>query len=227
MEPHTYQGTGYIEDDSWSQPIYDPPFPGVNMTTFPNPFILQPGMVRLDPDGNPSFDNSFFASHHASDLMQPPGGISRTAQESQHNINNFISNGNRSQQHTHTNASIPRNSLPTDQLQNLFAPSFPMADNDNEPQQPLDNATLVEEDLDESEYVTTPRTPHVSKRARKPLIPNPSPEEWERSKPEIQSLYFGNHTLKDTKTEMERRGFHAESVTVLSLSLSAPESVLY
>jgi hypothetical protein len=180
--------------------------------------MMQPGIGHLDPDGNTSFDNNFYASVI---MTQAPGGMGRTPQAPANNIDNFMANGNGSQGHTHAN--IPRGSVAMEQIQTLFAPPFPMADNNIEPQHPPGNPILAEEGQDESEYVTVARTPHVSKRARKPPSPNPSPEEWERRKLEIHSLYFGKHTLEDTRTEMKDKGFDAESVTAPSLR---PESII-
>jgi hypothetical protein len=208
MAPPAYQGIGGHEDYPWGQPTYGLPFPDDDMNTVTNPYITQPGIGHLDPDGNVSFDNNFYAGII---MMQAPVGTGRTPQASLNNIDNFMPNGNGPQGHTHDN--IPRGSAANEQMQNLFASSFPMANN-NPPGIP----NPAEEGQDESEYVAVARTPHVSKRTRKPPTPNPSSEEWERRKLEIQSLYyFGNHTLEYTRAEMEKNGFHAQSVTAPSL----------
>jgi len=213
MAPPAYQGIGGHEDYPWGQLAYGLSFPEDDMNAVTNPYITPPGIGHMDPDGNTSFDNNFYAGI----MMQPPVGTGRTPQASPNNIDNFMPNGNGSQGHTHANT--PRGFAADEGIQNLFAPSFPMANNNIEPQHPPSIPILAEEGQDDSEYVTVARTP---KRTRKPPSPNPSSEEWERRKLEIQSLYyFGNHTLEDTRTEMENNGFYAKSVAAPPLRLES------
>lgn len=131
-------------------------------------------------------------------------------------INNLVAHGN--DPRVYNDANIPRGGVAMEQIQALLTPSFQLTDSNTESQRLRGNATSAKEGQEEPGYVTHGKAPHVTKVTHK--TSGPSPEEWQKWKSEIYSLYVvDNYTLKMTREKMAEKGFYAESVTSPFFSL--------
>jgi hypothetical protein len=183
---------------------------------FTNLDIMQPANGLWNPENNFNFNGTSTNP----DMMRAAIGMPGTARTASNHINSNVTNW--SDHGSHSVANIPRGGAGMEGILALVTPPFPVADSNIEPQHLPSNTTLAENGKGEPEYVTHPKTPHVTKCARKNS--GPSSEEWKKWKPEIHKFYMeNNYTLKKTKEEMAEKGFQAESVTLLFFS---PENIM-
>jgi len=215
MAPPADQGTGGREDNPWMQPANGLADPEDDTDIFTNTYMMQPANGLGDPEDSVDI-NDIFTNIYMVRKVQAAVGGAGTPRTSSNHINNLVANG--SDYRGYTGANIPRGDVAMEQIRALVTRPFRMVDSDIAPQHLRGNTILAENGQDEPECITHARAPHATKRARK--ITGPSSKEWEKWKPEIYNLYVdGNCTLKVTRTEMAKKGFHAESVPLPLFSL--------